>query len=186
MNKKADIHTQTVKLNKINIEEYLLLHTLKAKINGKDVHILIDNGSTYTVIPRKLAKELQLPCESKAILDITTFNGESKNNKSDVVKMKIKNHSGEVEIKGYTVEKNLNDIDDPKLSKHDFNQIWPNLSKEIQKDIYTNQVTGPTHIVIGLDNLWKILVSPGDPIIHPSEELGIIKTKMGWTMSGIV
>ena len=152
-----DSSSKSVKLNKSNIvSEYTLLHTLKASchdIHDTSINILIDNGSTYTVITKMMADKLKLPSVETTILDITTMHGESKDNQSNVVKIPLKNQVGEIEIKGYTVDQELSYIENPKLTKQDFTNLWPQLDRKTIEEISKNQVTGLADILIGQDNI---------------------------------
>ena len=87
-----------------------------------------------------------------------------------------------IEVVGFTINKGLTEIEEQ--FNDELNQIWPNLDKEIQDDVQQNRIMGQIDILIGQDNIWKFVLNEAE--IHPSEEFGIIKTKLGWTMGGCV
>ena len=62
------------------------------------------------------------------------------------------------------------------------NQDWPNLSEDIRHDIESNKTSGPVDIIIGQDNLWRLVLA--GIVVHPSEDFGIWKTKLGWMIGG--
>ena len=43
---------------------------------------------------------------------------------------------------------------------------------------------GKIDILVGQDDLWKFVVD--EIVVHPSEEFGIIKPKLGWTLGGSI
>ena len=91
------------------------------------------------------------------------------------------NDDGCINIIGYTtnIETSLNGIEND-----DIDEIWPNLDRKIRKEVLQNLVSDKTDIdiIIGQDNMWKIVT--GIMIIHPSQNLGILKTKFGWSLAG--
>ena len=62
------------------------------------------------------------------------------------------------------------------------NQDWPNLNEDIRHDIESNKISGPVDVIIGQDNLWRLVLA--GIVVHPSEDFGIWKTKLGWTIGG--
>ena len=51
------------------------------------------------------------------------------------------------------------------------------MSKYLKDKIET---TGQVDVIVGQDNLWRSVLNK--IIIHPSQEFGAIKTKLGWTL----
>ena len=41
---------------------------------------------------------------------------------------------------------------------------------------------GAVDLIIGQDNLWRLVLA--GIVVHPSEDFGIWKTKLGWTIGG--
>ena len=64
----------------------------------------------------------------------------------------------------------------------DLNTLWPNLDENTKNEILLTNFSGQVDIIIGQDNLWRLVLEK--IIVHPSEDFGIIKTKMGWSMGG--
>jgi len=92
----------------------------------------------------------------------------------------IPTEEGNVEINGFLVNKTL-----AKIKPQDLlilKQDWPNLSEDIRQDIESNKINGPVDIIIGQDNLWRLVLA--GIVVHPSEDFGIWKTKLGWTIGG--
>ena len=63
-------------------------------------------------------------------------------------------------------------------------KLWPNLDSDIKQDVIKNSFSSNTKInmIIGQDNMWSIGLRQVIP--HQNESLGIIKTKLGWSMAG--
>ena len=61
-------------------------------------------------------------------------------------------------------------------------QDWPNLSADIRHEIETNTFSGHADVIIGQDNLWKLVLA--GIVVHHSEDFGIWKTKLGWMIGG--
>ena len=45
-----------------------------------------------------------------------------------------------------------------------------------------NTFSGHADVIIGQDNLWRFVLA--GIVVHPSEDFGIWKTKLGWTIGG--
>ena len=89
---------------------------------------------------------------------------------------------GGIEINGYQINKELAKI--KKTGDYDFKSDWPGLEETIYEDVLKNNFTGQVDVIVGQDNLWRIVLNK--IIIHPSQEFGAIKTKLGWTLGGKV
>ena len=60
--------------------------------------------------------------------------------------------------------------------------MWPSLDDKIIEEILMNSYEGPTHIVVGQDNMWRLGLTGILP--HVNESIGIIKTHFGWSIAG--
>ena len=104
----------------------------------------------------------------------------SKRCHSKMTSLCIPTKEGNVEISGFLINKTL-----AKITPQDLlilKQDWPNLSDDIRHDIESNKISGPVDIIIGQDNLWRLVLA--GIVVHPSEDFGIWKTKLGWTIGG--
>ena len=99
--------------------------------------------------------------------------------RSEIASLSIPTEEGNVEIKGFLVNKNLAKINGQDLM---IQQDWPNLSADIRHEIKTNTFSGHADVIIGQDNLWRLVLA--GIVVHPSEDFGIWKTKLGWTIGG--
>ena len=68
------------------------------------------------------------------------------------------------------------------MDQHLVNKFWPNLEDNIMHDVKRNMFNGPTDILMGIDNYWKLELTNILP--HNSHRFGVIRTKFGWTLSG--
>ena len=159
-----------------------LLYTLKTEINGHELNIMLDPGSTHTVISDNLKNNLNVDktlnsteVTVETVLGSKTYTGQK-------VKLLVPTKEKGIKIKfvGLTIPEGLPEIEQEKPI--DFKNNWPNLNDEIQKEIQNNRVTGQIDILVGLDNFFKFVLE--EAVIHPSEEFGIINTKLGWTIGG--
>ena len=161
------------------------LHTLKTRINNKYINILVDPGSSHTIVNKNSQKKMNgsLKQIGKTILDLETAIGASTCS-SNTVTVNIplnENDDGYINIIGYTsdIESSLNG------NEHDDNnEIWPNLDQNIKEEVLHNLVSDKTDIdiIIGQDNLWRIVT--GKMIVHPFQNLGILKSKLGQSLAG--
>ncbi len=158
------------------------MHTLTTKIkhSNKIVDILLDGGSTHSVVDKHTAKLLHSKVLlNKVKLEIETVNGETIY-ESQLVTFILPAGNKEIKIKAYVVDK-LMEFDSTK-SIDTLKIMWPNLNKEIVQDVVKNSFAGRIGLIVGQDNYWSFGLSQVIP--HANESLGIIKTKLGWSMAG--
>ena len=94
----------------------------------------------------------------------------------------IPTKEGDIEIKGYKLNKSLTSVHDDE--KIDLNRLWPNLNSKIKREVETNRFSGQVDLIIGQDNYWSLVSE--ETLIHKSKKYGIINTKLGHTFSGSV
>ena len=99
--------------------------------------------------------------------------------RSELASLCIPTEEGNVEINGFLLNKNLAKIFAQDLM---IQKDWPNLSADIRHEIETNNFSGHIDVIIGQDNLWRLVLA--GIVVHPSEDFGIWKTKLGWTIGG--
>ena len=157
------------------------LFTLKTKIKGHVVNILLDPGGTNTFISNDLQKKLKLPCKGSTSIKLEAMAECSVKCSSERFTLDIPTREGNVQITGYKINKVLAELTE---RQNGLNKIWPSLDEKIRKEILENKFNGQVDIMIGQDNFWSLVL---DEIVkHPSEKFGIIKTKLGWTMGGSI
>ena len=159
---------------------FLLLHMLTAKINEQDVHILIDSGSTHSIITCEAKEKLNLKSVSTTQLSLVTING-STNCTSEIISVPLCTEGG-IEILAYTLDKTL--TTNVNINEENLNVLWPALEESIKTEVLKNQFKERTDIIIGQDNIWRILLK--NIVIHPSKEFGVINTFLGWTIGGYI
>ena len=106
--------------------------------------------------------------------------GCSKQCRSDLTTLRIKTGDETIEINGFLVDKTL-----AKITPKDLvilKQDWPNLNEDIRREIESNMFCGAVDLIIGQDNLWRLVLA--GIVVHPSGDFGIWKTKLGWTIGG--
>ncbi len=159
------------------------LFTIQTKIKGHIVNILLDPGSTHTMMSNNLQDKL---IKEKIIgsthLKLEAIAGCSTNCPSEKFSLRVPTKEGGIEIKGYKINRNLAEIKDNE--EINLNMLWPTLDEETKTEVNNNRFEGQVDIIIGQDNFWSLVL---DGIIkHPSEKFGIIKTKLGWTLGGSI
>ena len=178
--KLANITEKQETLDKQSIH----LQTLKTIIQDKEIKILLDSGSTHTLIKYDSLKNLSYKILGKTKLSIETVNG-SKHCSSKIINLEIptRNKLGVIEIQAYTV-KSLTQIPENNIHNLKIWQEWKiaNYNHNIKNEVLQNITTGEIDIIIGQDNLWKFVLE--DTIIHPSNTFAITNTKLGWTIGG--
>ena len=159
------------------------LFGMKARIGEQEINLLLDPGSTITIMSKnleaKLNKQSLVSRGSKTLL-LTAAAECSKKCRSEMTSLRIPTREDIVEINGFLVDKTL-----AKIKPQDLlilNQDWPNLNEDIRHDIESNKISGPVDVIIGQDNLWRLVLA--GIVVHPSEDFGIWKTKLGWTIGG--
>ena len=157
------------------------MNTVRVKIKGTYVNVLLDQGSTHTTISKSLQDKLKIPSRGRTILELETLAVSTKY-PSEQFSLIVPTRKGSVKIKGYVMKENMANIEQTR--DIDFDTMWPALDENIKADLLLNNFTGQVDIIIGQDNLWRLVLDK--IIVHPSEDFGIIKTKMGWSMGGAV
>ena len=165
-------------------DQIIHLQTLKAVIQNKEIKILLDPGSTHTLIKCDSLKNLSYRNLGKTQLSIETVTG-SKHCSSNIINLGIptRERFGVIEIQAYTV-KSLTQIPENNIRNLKIWQEWKiaNYNHNIKNEVLQNAITGEIDIIIGQDNLWKFVLE--DTIIHPSNMFAITNTKLGWTVGG--
>ena len=125
---------------------------------------------------------MKLKEKGSAYLKLEAIAGCSTNCNSQKFSLGIPTREGTVKITGYQIDNDLAEVEEKKTVS--LNKLWPSLNERIQEDALKNKFNGQVDIIIGQDNFWSLV---SDEIVkHPSEKFGIIKTKLGWTMSGSI
>ena len=158
-----------------------LLHTLTTKINSSSsIYILLDGGSSHLMVDKQTAKLLKAKVLNKVSLEIQTING-NKTIESQLVTFNIPAGNEIIKLNAYVFDFEM-DIDSYK--NRNMLKLWPNLENEIMQDVIKNSFSMNTKIIliIGQDNMWSIGLSQVIP--HQNESLGLIKTKLGWSIAG--
>ena len=145
------------------------LFGLKTTIDKQEINILLDPGSTITMMSKNLEAKLDhasLESRGSKTLLLTAAAECSKRCHSKMTSLCIPTKEGNVEISGFLINKTL-----AKITPQDlliFKQDWPNLSEDIRHDIESNKISGPVDIIIGQDNLWRLVLA--GIVVHPSED----------------
>ena len=77
------------------------LFTLRTKINGREIQILVDGGSDYTLISSTLIDKVKTQNHGSVILDIEAVSGCSTTAQAEVYSLAIPTREGEINITGY-------------------------------------------------------------------------------------
>ena len=128
------------------------LFTLKTKINGHEVKILVDGGADYTLISNSLIHEIkEFSCYHGTVtLEINAVAGCSTTAEAKVYSMTIPTNETEINITGYRLAQvPANSEED---NTNDICKVWPNLNDTIRQQVIGNRFTGPADILIGQDN----------------------------------
>ena len=125
-----------------------------------------------------MAKLFKAKYLENTTLSVETVTG-TKSYSSHLVKVKLPSKSKTVSINAYTIDEDL-----VKMNKcsDDIKALWPSLDDKISDEILMNSYEGPTHIVVGQDNIWRLGLTGILP--HVNESIGIMKTHFGWSIAG--
>ena len=170
-----------IKMNNNIIEEhaiedkFVLLHTIQVKQKNKPINILIDCGSTHTIINSKLTKQLGAKIISKTEIIIETQNGEEV---WDSYKVNVNLPGLSKPIIAYSIKADLVSLEpDIKTVEN-----WPTLDETMRNEVLQNLYVGSTDIVIGQDNFWNF--EPSGFKQSYDKKYGFIKTRFGWSLCG--
>ena len=165
-----------IKINNNIIEEhaiedkFVLLHTIQVKQKNKPINILIDCGSTHTIINSKLTKQLGAKIISKTEIIIETQNGEEV---WDSYKVNVNLPGLSKPIIAYSIKADLVSLEpDIKTVEN-----WPTLDETMRNEVLQNLYIGSTDIVIGQDNFWNF--EPSGFKQSYDKKYGFIKTRFG-------
>ena len=142
---------------------------------------MLDPGSTHTIISHELVKTLDLKLGNKVELNLETIHKDKKC-PSHEVQLKVPTAVGKIKISGHVLDRKLTIMPQPANIKLEFETLWPNLEQKIKDQILRNQVKEQIDILIGMNNIWKLVLE--ERITHPSKRFGIINTYLGWTIGG--
>ena len=109
-----------------------------------------------------------------------TVNGE-KTYDSQCVTFNLPAGTHFITISAFTVNKPIIQLNTASHMEQ-LDEFWPNLEGRIKKEVINNTFNGYVNIIIGQDNYWRIGLNQVIP--HQNESLGLISTKLGWTMAG--
>ena len=111
------------------------LFTLKTKINGHEVKILVDGGADYTLISNSLIQKIkELSCYHGTVtLEINAVAGCSTTAEAKVCSMTIPTNETEINITGYRLAQvPANSEED---NTNDICKVWPNLNDTIRQQV---------------------------------------------------
>ena len=153
--KSKDVPTRLrIKMNNNIIEEFavddkfILLHTVRVKQkNKRPINILIDGGSTHTIINGRVEKELSAKTISKEKIVIETQNGERV-----LTSHKVNINLSGIPLIAYSIKADMVSLD-PGIKSI---ENWPDLDDTMRNEVLQNLYIGSTDIVIGQDNFWNI------------------------------
>ena len=157
------------------ISSQFLFHTIVVQVKHKNIRIMLDPGSSHTIINHDIAKFLQAKMLSKEDITIENMHGEEHYHAHKCEFLLPKN----TKISAYSVNSELCPIE---MDINLINKSWPNLDETIMHDILRNTFDGNADILIGVDNFWKLELTNILP--HNSHRFGLLKTKYGWTLAG--
>ena len=126
------------------------------------------------------AKLLNAKIEYDAELTLETVNGE-KTYESQFVTFNLPAGTKFITISAFTVDKPILQLETADQVDQ-LDEFWPNLDGHIKREVANNTFNGYANIIIGQDNYWRIGLNQVIP--HRNETLGLINTKLGWTVAG--
>ena len=164
----------TITINKQNPP---ILHTLNATLNGCPVRLLLDEGTSHSLINKKLAENLALPKISSCYLEIETMHG-MESVVTEIVTYTLE-ASDKTPVKGLVSYKMEDLITLPLYDlSRDWNRIWPSLDNNLIAQLNMHMPNKEEiDIIIGMDNYWKLMLP--NCKIHPSQNFGLKNTKLG-------
>ena len=126
------------------------LFTLKTKVNGHEIKILVDGGSDYILISNSLIDKIKTQYHGSVILDIEAVAGCSTTAQGNLHSLAIHTKEGRIHIPGYNLAEFSANVKENKLN--DIYKAWPNLNHTLRKQVIENRFLGPTCILIRQDN----------------------------------
>lgn len=128
-------------------DKYILLHTVRIKRGNKpSINVLIDGGSTHTIINARVEKQLEARIISKMKIVIDTQNGEKV-----LTSHKVNINLSGISLIAYSIKADLASLD-PDIESI---ENWPDLDDTMRNEVLQNLYNGSTDIVIGQDNFWS-------------------------------
>ena len=124
---------------------------------------MIDSGSSHTVINHEAAKLLKSKFIYKEKIIIENMHGEEH---YDAYRCQFTLPKDTI-IEAYSVDTELCPVE---MDQHLVNKFWPNLEDNIMHDVTRSMFNGPTDILIGIDNYWKLELTNILP--HDSHRFG--------------
>ena len=119
-----------------------LLHTLITSSSNKQIYILLDGGSSHSMVDKQTAKLLKAKVLNQVNLEIQTING-NKTVESQLVTFNIPAGNEIIKINAYVFDFEM-DIDSYK--NRNMLKLWPNLENEIMQDVTKNSFSMNTKI----------------------------------------
>ena len=141
-----------------------------------NINIMLDSGSTHTIVNEKIAEKLGARKLNKTTILIENSHGEEEY-EADMVEINL----SELTLKAYSIDTDLVALD---VNESLITKLWPNLDSHILKEVLRNAYKGRTHMIVGQDNHWRFELM--NMITHKDKRAGLIQTKFGWSMSGDV
>ena len=163
---------QILKINQSYIKEVdnnIVLHTIKIQTKQFNINIMLDSGSTHTIVNKKIADKLGVRKLNKTTIIIENSHGETEY-EADMVEINL----NELVMTAYSVDTDLITLD---VNESLIIKMWPNLDSHILKEVLQNTYKGPTHIIVGQDNYWRFELM--NMITHKDKRAGLIQTKFG-------
>ena len=155
-------------------DKFILLHTVRVKQkNKRPINVLIDGGSTHTIINARVENELGAKIISKEKIVIETQNGENA-----LTSHKVNINLSGIPLIAYSIKADLVSLD-PDIKSI---ENWPDLDDTMRNEVLQNLYIGSTDIVIGQDNFWNF--EPSGFEQGQNKKYGFIKTKFGWSLCG--
>ena len=113
---------------------------------GHIARILLDPGATHTIMSNNLQDKLKIQDKGSTYLKLETIIGSSTDCHSQKFSLTIPTKKGDIEIKGYKLNKRLTSVHD--VEKIDLNRLWPNLNSRIKREAEANRFSGQVDLII--------------------------------------
>ena len=97
-----------------------------------------------------LQNKLKIQDKESTYLQMETIIGCSTDCLSQKFSLIIPTKEGDIEIKGYKLNKSLTSVHDDE--RIDLNRLWPNLKSKIKREVEANRFSGQVDLIIGQDN----------------------------------
>ena len=95
-------------------------------------------------------------------------------------KVKIPFHDG-VYLDAYVLDSNLVLDSDKNIN---VGSLWPNLDKQLAKEVKNNIVKGRVDIIVGIDQLYG-KISNTNSNRHPYKRIALLSTIFGYSLGGL-